>query len=413
LALKSNKLICYFYAMLSKYCIPLRIFWKSLVITLCSILLSCGGFTIGYFETNPGISYSGPKIDKNITVSMRMAVEDNFLISEYGYPNVEVSEFRKTLSTAFRNTFNDTFRSMMWLDGFNDEGVSLVVAEVKPNWYKKATTSAGSEIGSEISYQVLIYIEGTLKKTVSKKVHSNLSASPSAGAVNLMRDALQLMCIEIYKEVVDGLEKSGTGNGTGFLVSDNGYIVTNSHVVENALSIKVKGVNGDFTKEYDATVVADDSSNDLALLKIEGATFEKVPFPLRTVGLEKGEDVFVLGYPKISTMGEEVKLTKGIISSKRGYQDNSSSFQVSAAIQGGNSGSPLFDDKGNLIGVMNAKHRDTEGVSYAIKSSLVRTLFENNDLELQTTNTTTLDSLSFSAKVKKLSDFVYIVLVEK
>lgn len=199
-------------------------------------------------------------------------------------------------------------------------------------------------------------------------------------------------------------------SGTGFALKDN-YIVTNYHVVGEAKTIYVQGVNGDFNTKYNATVIATDKVNDLAILKVNGAYIANadIPYSIKTSTADVGEDVFVLGYPLTSTMGEELKLTTGVISSKTGFQGDVSIYQISAPIQPGNSGGPLFDGNGNIIGIVVAKHTDAENVSYAIKASYLRNLMESAISEniLPQTNKITNDKLS--DKVKSVRNYVYYI----
>lgn len=200
-------------------------------------------------------------------------------------------------------------------------------------------------------------------------------------------------------------------SGTGFALN-NGYIATNYHVVENAKSIKVQGIKGNFNIEYNATVISTDKFNDLAIIKINDSRFNGfgvIPYRVKTSTSEVGEDVFVLGYPLTTTMGDEIKLTTGIISSKTGFQGDVSLYQISAPIQPGNSGGPLFDGNGNLIGIVNAKHRGAENVSYAIKASYLNNLVESaSSISLLPTNNSVF-GMSLSNKVKSLKNFVFMI----
>lgn len=200
-------------------------------------------------------------------------------------------------------------------------------------------------------------------------------------------------------------------SGSGFALKD-GYIVTNYHVVEGAKSIKIQGVKGDFTIKYNAEVIATDKFNDLALLKVSDskfAGFGTIPYNVKTSVSDVGEDIFVLGYPLTSTMGDEIKLTTGVISSKTGFQGDVSLYQISAPIQPGNSGGPLFDNKGNLVGIVNAKHTGAENVGYAIKTSYLRNLIESSiSTNILPTNPQTA-TLSLPEKVKKLKNFVFMI----
>lgn len=200
-------------------------------------------------------------------------------------------------------------------------------------------------------------------------------------------------------------------SGTGFALNE-GYVVTNYHVVENAKNITIHGVKGDFGLVYEASVVAADRVNDLALLKITDDKFSgfgTIPYKVKTSTSEVGEDVFVLGYPLTSTMGDEIKLTTGIISSKTGFQGDVSMYQISAPIQPGNSGGPLFDSKGNVIGVINAKHIGTENVSYAIKTSYLMNLVESTASSSILPSANSISGLPLTGKVRNVKDFVYMI----
>lgn len=200
-------------------------------------------------------------------------------------------------------------------------------------------------------------------------------------------------------------------SGTGFALN-NGYIVTNYHVIENAKSISVQGIKGDFTSQYNATIIATDKYNDLALLQISDNRFNAfgtIPYNVKTSISDVGEEVFVLGYPLTSTMGDEIKLTTGVISSKTGFQGDVSLYQISAPIQPGNSGGPLFDNKGDLIGIVNAKHKGAENVGYAIKTSYLKNLIESSISTSVLPNNNQIAGLPLTEKVKSLKNYVFMI----
>ena len=201
-------------------------------------------------------------------------------------------------------------------------------------------------------------------------------------------------------------------SGTGFAIGSN-CIVTNHHVIDGAKAIKIKGVKGNFEVQYQAEVIASDRNNDLALLKITDshfAGFANIPYAAKTALSDVGEDIFVLGYPLTSTMGEEIKLTTGVISSRSGFQGDIASYQISAPVQPGNSGGPLFDSKGNLIGVVSAKHTQAENAGYAVKTSYLKILIENAVGNITLPNNNQISNLPLTEKIKKVDD--YIVLIE-
>ena len=200
--------------------------------------------------------------------------------------------------------------------------------------------------------------------------------------------------------------------GTGFAIAD-GYIATNYHVINGAKSIRIKGINGNMKDSYKGYVVASDREHDLAIIQIVDKKFDgfgDIPYRIggETIS-EVGESVFVLGYPLTKTMGNEVKLTDGIISAESGYKGDQSMYQISAAVQPGNSGGPLFDSDGNVIGVICAKHADAENANYAVKVSYLFSLCQDMDIDITHSKKKVNKSKSLSKKVKIVQPFVYLV----
>ena len=204
----------------------------------------------------------------------------------------------------------------------------------------------------------------------------------------------------------------GSSSGTGFAISENGYIVTNQHVIQGAKSLKVRGIKGDFSKTYNAEIVIDDKNNDIAILRINDSEFTTLgppPYKLKNTLSDVGTSVYALGYPLRATMGDEVKLTNGIISSKTGFQGDITTYQISVPVQLGNSGGPLFDSNGNVIGIINAKHVGAENASYAIKTNYLLNLIQvmNTPPTIPTNNS--ISNKSLSDQVKFVKEFVYII----
>jgi S1-C subfamily serine protease len=209
--------------------------------------------------------------------------------------------------------------------------------------------------------------------------------------------------------------KKVSSSGTGFAISSDGIIVTNFHVIENAKTIIIKGVNSDFNKTYKAKVLVSDKNNDLALIQIDDYNFTSlgtIPYTLKTKLSNVGEDIFALGYPLRAIMGDEIKLTNGIISSKTGFQGDITSYQVSAPVQPGNSGGPLFDGNGNIIGIINAKLIIAENASYAVKASYLLNLIELLNSSPKSPTINTLKGKSLATQVQIINKFVYIIETE-
>lgn len=204
------------------------------------------------------------------------------------------------------------------------------------------------------------------------------------------------------------------GNGTGFMIAAKGYIVTNYHVVEDATEIEVDLIQNGQKNSYKAKVISSDKQNDLAIIKIDDIKFKpylKLPYNFKTQISDVGTNVFALGYPMANIMGDEIKFTDGKISSKTGFQGDITTYQVSVPVQPGNSGGPLFDYDGNVVGVVNAKIMKADNVSYAIKTSYAKNLIDvlPETLVLPTDNSLAVKPLT--EKIKTLSDYVVLIKI--
>ncbi len=206
-------------------------------------------------------------------------------------------------------------------------------------------------------------------------------------------------------------DKKSMWTGTCFAI-DKKHIVTNYHVIQDAKLINVKGMYDIFNSGHSAEVVASDKVNDIAILKITDNQFPgfgNIPYCVSNKMADVGEDIFVLGYPLTQTMGNEIKLTNGIISSRTGFQGDIANYQMSAPIQPGNSGGPMFDSKGDVIGIVCAHHAGAENAGYAIKISYLKLLIESTGLNIALPSNNTISSLSLPEKVKRLRDFVLYI----
>ena len=210
----------------------------------------------------------------------------------------------------------------------------------------------------------------------------------------------------IYEQV-----QKAEWTGSGFAIA-NGYIATNYHVINGAKRISVRGINGDIDTSYKGYVVASDREHDIAIIQIIDKKFDgfdDFPYSIGQSITDAGESIFVLGYPLTQTMGNDCKLTDGIISATSGYKGDQSMFQISAPVQPGNSGGPLFDSEGNIIGIICSKHADAENVNYAVKISYLVSLCNSQNIDISHRSGNIGKSKSLSKKVKKLKPFVYLV----
>jgi serine protease Do len=188
-------------------------------------------------------------------------------------------------------------------------------------------------------------------------------------------------CVAAVSEAVVKVS-SPVGTGSGFFINEDGYLITNYHVIEKETRIEVtmfRKVNNGFEKETfkKVRIEAINPFVDLALLKIEELGDTKVPFVyLGDVdGINVGEEVFAIGNP----LGLERSVTNGVISSKNRAFEGLIYLQTNADINPGNSGGPLFNLAGEVIGVTNMGYIFFGGLGFAIPVDYVKHFIENRD----------------------------------
>ena len=204
-------------------------------------------------------------------------------------------------------------------------------------------------------------------------------------------------------------QQPSSWSGSGIAI-DTRYIATNHHVVDGATNLSIYFPESD--KRYKAEVIVVDREHDLAIIKVTDsgfAGFNNIKYGFKVDVEDVGMGVFVLGYPLVQSMGTEIKLTTGVVSSRSGFQGDKSQYQISAPVQPGNSGGPLFNDNGELIGIVSAKHTEAENVSYGVKLSHLKTLASNVE-GVNLNRSSQISNLSLSEKCKSVIPCTVMVL---
>lgn len=180
-------------------------------------------------------------------------------------------------------------------------------------------------------------------------------------------------------------------SGTGFVVSANGHIVTNHHVIEGCSDLK-----GNLTGEAAMVlrVVSSDANNDLALLQAPSTATFKEYARIRDRSIRSGDSVVAIGFPFHGLLTSDFTVTTGIVSSLSGMRNDSRFLQISAPVQPGNSGGPLFDTTGQIVGVVTGKLDGLrvavatgsipENINFAIKTGALRDFLDNSVVPYQT-----------------------------
>jgi serine protease Do len=201
-------------------------------------------------------------------------------------------------------------------------------------------------------------------------------------------------------------------SGSAFLIDGKGYLVTNAHVLKNSKGIVISNNKGD---EFRASIIKIDAARDIALLKIEDEDFKpfaSLPYGIRKSSTDIAEPIFTLGYPR-----NEIVYGEGYLSAKTGFNGDTLSCQIAVAANPGNSGGPVFNRNGEIIGILSTKETQSEGVVFAIQSKYILQMV--NDLKKSDTTLQKLKLPLNSAvrgmdkiqQVKKFEDYIYMVKV--
>ncbi len=232
---------------------------------------------------------------------------------------------------------------------------------------------------------------------------------------DLKRDIIELKASS--EAIVEGITRTpkiiyapANLEGSAFAFNNNGYIVTSLHMIKGADSVFIENN----TLERTLTkVVLTDPKLDLALLKIVNADINKnwqVPFSFSEKRTDVGEKVFTLGYPR-----KDMVYGEGSLSSLSGYSNDTTMYQISIPVNPGNSGGPLLDEQGNVIGVVRGKITSAEGTGFAIKSvEIIKSISAQSADSIQITNKkASLKGIKRTEQIKRINPYVFNVLVYK
>lgn len=332
---------------------------------------------------------NNPEIDQ-------AAAEHTFLLSELERM-AQIKDFKFNL---------DKVESQLENEGFIQSKEKHTKAKLVFLWnrYRRTiTVAAGIALLVSISTASFVSIYSGNKKTsnitplVDNKIHQ------IEHKINQIENKLNDANTAIVKPKFEANFRA-----TGFLMDGNGYIVTNAHVVNNARNLVVENTKGE---QFTASAIYFNPLSDLAILKITDTAFHKtnsLPYSFSKSSIDLAETIFTLGYPR-----EEVVYGEGYISAKSGYNADTLSYQISITANPGNSGGPVVNKNGEIIGIISSKETNADGVVFAVKSKNVFTAIKeinaNSANEIKLHNNNSLKGLSRVQQIKKLEEFVYKV----
>lgn len=206
------------------------------------------------------------------------------------------------------------------------------------------------------------------------------------------------------------VDARATHGGTSFLIDAKGYLVTNAHVVKGSSTILVQNNKG---QQFKAKMISVDNEKDIAILKIDDSDFKPfttLPYSIRKGGSELGEQLFTLGFPR-----DEIVYNEGYLSAKTGYDGDTISCQITVSANPGNSGGPVLNKNGEVIGILSTSQVQAEGVVFAIKAkNIINALDElkKGDTSYQRVklpSASNIKGLDRVQQIKQIQDCVFMV----
>lgn len=213
---------------------------------------------------------------------------------------------------------------------------------------------------------------------------------------------------DIKKQTSPQLQARYTG--TGFALTNDGYLATSYHVVKDADSVYIQNAAGNY---YKTQIVAFNEASDVVVLKIENDSFRfakyDIPYTIKN-RRQLASRVYTLGFPQ-----DEIVYNEGYISARNGYSGDTTQFRLDIQAGPGQSGAPVIDASGNVIGIITGKESESAGTTYAVSSEalteLLNTLPEEN--QIKTANVNRLGRLSREKQIERLEYYTCAIKVYK
>lgn len=330
-------------------------------------------------------------------------------------PEVDQLVVEHTLFLGQLNRFGEVKHFKASLHDIHDNLVSAGTIKEQPSkavvsqmWrrYKRVMGVAASIAG--ITAMIIASMINSQKANTAELEQLSRDYVRTKHTVDQLKKQVEVHSSEKVQKAPQNVEvKSG---GTGFLIDGKGYLVTNAHVVTGSTSVIVQNNKG---QEFRASTVHLNPSTDIAILKIQDNDFKPqsvLPYGIRKQGADLGETLFTLGYPR-----EEIVYNEGYMSAKTGFQGDTMSCQIGVVANPGNSGGPVFNKNGEVIGIINTRQIAAQGVVFAITSKNIFTLleeFSKTDTTLQKIKlpaSSSIKGMDRIQQIKKIEDCIYMV----
>ncbi|HEX2630325.1 MAG TPA: serine protease [Chitinophagaceae bacterium] len=342
----------------------------------------------GHFEA---LRQSNPEVDQ-------LVVEHKFFLEQLEqYGNIR----------DYKNTLHDVHTSLSE-KGEIKAGKSPSKIVYLWNRYKRVAAIAACIAG------LTAVVTNAVVWTVAPKAPSNAQIQQLDREIKDNKDKTNKLATRV-DELKDATTTANTPEinytkaGTGFLIDGKGLMITNAHTLQKSRNVSVVNTKGE---KFHAIVLRLDVTRDIAIIKIDDDKFKpfaSLPYGIRKNSSDLAETIFTLGFPR-----DEVVYGEGYLSAHTGFEGDTLSCQISITANKGNSGGPIFNKNGEVIGILTSKETELAGAVFAVQSKYIYNALEElkkNPLYKSTKLSTksTLAGMDKVQQVKKLQDYVFMV----
>lgn len=312
-------------------------------------------------------------------------------------------EQRSQLKTILKTIHSQEF-------GNDAKIVSIKQEGVMQKYGKTVAVAASVGFIAVISTIALLSTGGYLLKKQSNEI---ADLGRKVENIESVQDVMLGAITKVSKNIKSKNYAPANFEGTGFALNNKGYFITSWHMVKNADSVFV---TNNIIDRQSARLVYSEPSLDIAIYKIDNdSLLRSLPFPFvfKENGSDIGDKIFTLGYPR-----KDAVYGEGSVSAVTGFNGDTTMYQVSIPVNPGNSGGPLMDEQGFVVGLIRAKQANLEGTGFAVKSDLIKQSIQGQGDSLKkelslNTKKNALKGLKRSEQIKKIQPFVFNVMVYK
>lgn len=337
-------------------------------------------------------------------------------------PEKEVNELKDKLASDnnYALEFNECVNLIRSLDGNgNQKSFRGMVSEVHQNYISNHTPKQSRSIPLKTHYLRTAAIAAGIAMLTSLTTfwvieHNNKKIASQYSLLRRDLEKYKRSQNQLINNIKDQKATPAAPvryTGTGFALSNNGYLVTNYHVTEGADSVYIQNREG---KYYKASVVSFDQTTDIAILKVDDRSFRfgkgEIPYSFAASKKDLGTRVYSLGFPD-----EEIVYNEGYISAKNGYEGDSMQYRLDLPANPGQSGAPVIDANGNIVAIITGKEAESQGSTYAVSSKALLQLMQSMPKEsgLRNPIASKLGKLNLEQRIEKLQNYTFCIKVYK